>query len=100
MTRIEVSAEQVAVLGGAMAHVADDLQWSAGRAREQAWSLGGADSASARALARVLGDFEHQRLVLGRALNVLAQDAVTAGRLYAEVELAAGATVAPPDRAR
>jgi hypothetical protein len=84
MTRIEVSSDAIMALGAALMQVADDLEWHAVRSSEQAWALGPGDSAGA--LAAVLGDFEHQRQVLGRALDDLATRAVRAGRLYAEVE--------------
>jgi hypothetical protein len=43
-------------------------------------------------VAKVLGDFEHQRLVLGRAMAALAEQARQAGGLYAEVEDDVGGT--------
>jgi hypothetical protein len=84
MTRIEVSADTVEALGAALARVADDLAWQAVRSCEQTWALGPGDSVGA--LASVLGDFEHQRQVLGRELSDLAALSRLAGRLYAEVE--------------
>ena len=84
MTRIEVSAETVEALGSALAQVADDLAWQAVRTSEQAWALGPGDSAGA--LSSVLGDFEHQRQVLGRELGDLATLTTGAGRLYTQVE--------------
>ncbi len=83
-TRIEVQAADVIALGEAMTEVAADLQWSAQAAAGQAWALGSGHSAAA--LADVLGDFEHQRLVLGRVLGDLATGARHAGALYVEVE--------------
>ena len=56
--------------------VADDLPGRRCAAAEQAWALGPGDSAGA--LASVLGDFEHQRQVLGRELDDLAT--LTTGR--------------------
>ena len=90
MTRIEVSADTIAALGAALMEVADDLEWHALRSSEQAWALG--PGASAGALASVLGDFEHQRQVLGRELGDLATRSARAGRLYAEVETGTGAS--------
>lgn len=84
MTRIEVSADTVEALGAALAQVADDLAWQAVRSSEQAWALGPGESAGA--LASVLGDFEHQRQLLGRELSDLATLTTRAGRLYAEVD--------------
>lgn len=84
MTRIEVSPDTVEALGAALARVADDLAWQAVRSSEQTWALGPGDSVGA--LASVLGDFEHQRQVLGRELSDLAARSTLAGRLYAEVE--------------
>jgi hypothetical protein len=85
MTRIEVGAETITALGGVLVDVADDLRWQARRGDEQVWALGPGDSGAA--LASVLGDFEHQRQVLGRELDELAARARQAGRLYADVEL-------------
>ncbi len=90
MTRIEVSADTIVALGAALTDVADGLEWHALRSSEQAWALG--PGASAGALASVLGDFEHQRQVLGRELSDLARRSTRAGRLYADVETGAGAT--------
>src|SRR5690348_17543124 len=70
MTSIEVDPHALAALAGSLGEVADDLRWQATRAAEQAWALGPGDSAGA--LASVLGDFEHQRQVLGRELDDLA----------------------------
>ncbi len=88
MTRIEVGAEAISALGDVLVGVADDLRWQSRRSTEQAWALGPGDSAAA--LASVLGDFEHQRQVLGRELGELAARAQQSGRLYAEVELDVG----------
>lgn len=85
MTRIQVDAAAVQALGEVMAMVAEDLRWSAAHARSQAWSLG-ASSDSARALGSVLGDFEHQRQVLGRALADLGRATSGTGALYLETE--------------
>jgi hypothetical protein len=90
MTRIEVSTDTIVTLGAALAEVADDLAWQAVRSSEQTWALGPGDSAGA--LASVLGDFEHQRQVLGRELSDLATRSTRAGRLYAEVETAVDAS--------
>ena len=84
MTRIEVSADTVEALGAALAQVADDLAWQAVRSSELAWALGPGESAGV--LASVLGDFEHQRQVLGRELSDLATLTTRAGCLYAQVE--------------
>jgi hypothetical protein len=91
MTRIEVDADAILALGDALAGVADDLSWQARYSSEQAWALGPGDSAAA--LASVLGDFEHQRQLLGRVLVELATRTQRAGRLYAEVELAGAVRV-------
>lgn len=88
MTRIEVSPDTITALGIALTEVAGDLQWHAVRSMEQAWALGPGDSAGA--LASVLGDFEHQRQVLGRELGELAVGTTQAGRLYADVETGVG----------
>lgn len=79
-----MQAAEVIALGEAMTRVGADLRWSAQAAAGQAWALG--PGRSAAALADVLGDFEHQRLVLGRVLDDLATGARHAGALYVEVE--------------
>lgn len=84
MTRIEVNSDTIVALGASLREVADDLLWQAVRSSEQTWALGPGDSAGA--LASVLGDFEHQRHVIGRALEDLAAATALAGRLYADVE--------------
>lgn len=84
MADITVSPEQLAGLATTMDEVADDLQWHARHAVEESWSLGQGQSAGA--LAQLLGDVEHQRLVLGRCLGDLAAAVRAAGRAYAEVD--------------
>ena len=79
-----MQADAVAALGEAMSRVASDLQWHALAVADRSWALGPGHSAAA--LADVLGDFEHRRLVLGRALDDLAGGARHAGALYVEVE--------------
>ena len=83
-TVVEVQPDAVAALGAAMSHVASDLRWHAAEATGRGWALGRGHSTAA--LAEVLGDFEHQRLVLGRALDALAGAVTRAGGLYVEVE--------------
>lgn len=84
MPRIEVNPDAIVALADALREVADDLLWHAVRSSEQTWALGPGDSTGA--LASVLGDFEHERQVLGRTLEDLAAATALAGRLYAEVE--------------
>ena len=84
MTRIRVDAEAVDALGDAVSCLSLQLRDSAVSAADAAWALGG--GASAGALGEVLGDFEHQRLLLGRHLDDLGRLARVAGTLYAEVE--------------
>lgn len=84
MTRIRVDADAVAALGAAVSDLSAELRDCAVSASDGSWALG--SGASARALAEVLGDFEHARLVLGRHLDELGQLAQVAGALYAEVE--------------
>jgi hypothetical protein len=86
MTRIRVTPDGLAALAGALAGVADELAWCSRRADTDAWSLGPGDTPSA--LAEVLGDFEHQRLLLGRSCEALASAVRTAGSAYAEVDTA------------
>ena len=84
MTRIRVDADAVVALGAAVSDLSVELRDCAASASEGSWALG--SGASASALADVLGDFEHARLVLGRHLDELGQLARVAGALYAEVE--------------
>lgn len=92
-SRIEVQPGAVAALGVALSLVATDLQWHAAAAADASWSLGPGHSAAA--LTEVLGDFEHQRLVLGRALDELGKAARQAGALYVEVEQQVGGRFGP-----
>ncbi|MDR6865287.1 hypothetical protein [Phycicoccus sp. 3266] len=89
MPRISVTPEALTALAGALAGIADELAWCAQRAGTDAWALGPGDSAAA--LAEVLGDFEHQRQLLGRSCGSLAAAVRTAGSAYAEVEAGVGA---------
>jgi len=93
MTSIEVDPEIIVAFGRSLTEVAADLQWQATSAAEQAWALGPGDTAGA--LASVLGDFEHQRQVLGRELDDLAGRVTNAGRLYAVVDLEVGGWLEP-----
>ena len=93
MTSIEVDPEILVALGRTLTEVAADLAWHTTSAAEQAWALGPGDSAGA--LASVLGDFEHQRQVLGRELDDLAGRVTTAGRLYAETDVEVGGWLDP-----
>ncbi|WP_345501928.1 hypothetical protein [Pedococcus ginsenosidimutans] len=82
--RIEVSGDDLVALGESMGHVAADLAWCADSAASRAWALG--PGRSRGALAAVLGDFEHQRLLLGRRLDDLASGLRRAGAAYVDVE--------------
>jgi hypothetical protein len=93
MTSIEVDPDALLALGGVLTEVAGDVQWQATRAGEEAWALG--PGASPAALGAVLGDFEHQRQLLGRTLDDLATRVTVAGRGYAEVDLDVGASLRP-----
>jgi hypothetical protein len=84
MTRIIVSPEALEGLAVVLGQVADDLAGGAAQGRELAWSLGAGDSAGV--LAQVLGDFEHQRLLLGRGMVDLSAAVRAAGRAYVEVD--------------
>ena len=102
MSNIEVDPEALVALGRTLTEVAAEVQWQATSAAEAAWALGPGDSAGA--LASVLGDFEHQRQVLGRELDELAGRVTRAGRLDAEVDLDVGRWLGPgagePDQRR
>lgn len=82
--RIEVAGDELVALGESMGHVAADLAWCADSAASRAWALG--HGRSRGALAGVLGDFEHQRLLLGRRLDDLGAALRRAGAVYVEVE--------------
>jgi hypothetical protein len=84
VTQIRVSPEEVARLGAAVAGLADDLRWSADHTRDDAWALG--PGRSRPTLLEVVGDFERQRLLLGRALAELGDLAQRAGGGYVGVE--------------
>jgi hypothetical protein len=91
VTQVRVSPEEVARLGAAVAGLADDLRWSADHTRDDAWALGPGQSRPA--LVEVVGDFERQRLVLGRALAELGELAQRAGGGYAVVESGVGQAI-------
>jgi len=88
VTQIRVSPEEVARLGAAVAGLADDLRWSADHTRDDAWALG--RGRSRPTLVEVVGDFERQRLLLGRALAELGDVAQRAGGGYVAVEADVG----------
>ncbi|GAB3446392.1 hypothetical protein GCM10027517_28560 [Phycicoccus ginsengisoli] len=92
MTRIRVTPEALGALAGALSGVADELAWCSGLAGTDAWALGPGDTP--RALRRLLGDFEHQRLLLGRSCEALSAAVRTAGAAYAEVDDGVAAGVA------
>jgi hypothetical protein len=85
--RIEVAGDELVVLGESMRQVADDLAWCADSAASRSWALG--DGRSGPALAAGLGDFEHQRLLLGRRLDDLGGALRRAGAAYVDVDEAA-----------
>ena len=93
MTSIEVDPDALLALGRVLTEVSGDVQWQATRAADEAWALG--PGASSGALASVLGDFEHQRQVLGRTLDDLATRVTEAGRGYAQVDLDVVASLHP-----
>ena len=82
--RIEVAGDELVALGESMSHVADDLAWCADSVASRSWALG--DGRSRSALAAVLGDFEHQRLALGRRLDDLGEALRRAGAAYVDVD--------------
>ena len=84
MTRIAVSPQALEAVAVALGQVADDLAWGTGHGRAHAWSVGAGQSAGA--LMGVLGDFEHQRLLLGRHLDDLSGAVRAAGRAYVDVD--------------
>jgi hypothetical protein len=84
MTRIVVSPAALDALAGGLEHVAEDVAGTAQRGRELGWSLG--DGRAQGALGTLLGDFEHQRLVLERELASLARRLRVAGTAYAELD--------------
>jgi len=84
MTRIAVSPEALEGVAVALGQVADDLAWGAAQGRAQGWSIGAGRSPGA--LAEVLGDLEHQRLLLGRHLEDLSAAVRVAGRAYVDVD--------------
>jgi hypothetical protein len=91
VTQVRVSPEEVARLGAAVAGLAGDLRWSADHTRDDAWALG--PGGSRAALVEVVGDFEHQRLLLVLALAELGDLAQRAGGGYAVVEADVGRAI-------
>jgi hypothetical protein len=86
MTTYQVDPARLYTLAVHLGELAQDLWWTADEARTRSWSVGPGQSQAL--LGEVLGDFEHQRLALGRALDELAAGARRAGTLYAEVDQA------------
>jgi hypothetical protein len=91
MTRYQVDPARLDVLGARVRDVAQELWWTSEAARTRAWAVGPGRCQSL--LGEVLGDFEHERLVLGRALEELGTDVRRAGALYAEVDAEAAASL-------
>jgi hypothetical protein len=91
VAQVRVGPEEVARLGAAVAGLAEDLRWSADHTRDDAWALG--PGRSRAALVEVVGDFERQRLLLGRALAELGDLAQRAGGGYAVVESDVGQAI-------
>ena len=89
-----MAADDLVALGESMGHVAADLAWCADSAASRAWALG--HGRSRGELAAVLGDFEHQRLLLGRRLDDLGAALRRAGAAYVEVEQEASSLFAEP----
>ena len=67
MTQIRVSADEIAALGVELHALADGLGDVGFAAADDSWSLGA--GLSAPLLCEVLTGFEHQRLVLARAVR-------------------------------
>lgn len=86
MTRIRVGPEALTALASALSGVADELAWFPGRAASDTWAFGPGETPGA--LSQALGDFEHQRLLVGRSCEALAAAVRTAGSAYAEVDAA------------
>lgn len=84
MTRIVVSPEALDALATSLDAVADDVAATAAQGRALGWSLG--DGRSQPALGTLVGDFEHQRLVLERELASLGRRLRAAGTAYAELD--------------
>ncbi len=84
MAEIEVSAEGVAALGATLLDVAQTLDGLGEVRGADDWAFGPGESA--QALDVLLGNWRHQRLLLGRHLVALAQGAAVAGAAYVRVE--------------
>ena len=79
-----MAGDELVALGQSMGHVDADLAWCTDSAASRAWALG--HGRSGGELAAVLGDFEHQRLLLGRRLDELGAALRAAGSAYVDVE--------------
>ncbi len=93
MTTYRVDPARVEARGERLGELAPDLWWTAQDARTRSWAVG--PGLCRGLLDEVLGDFEHQRLVLGRAMEELGDAVRRAGVLYAEADDAVAASLAP-----
>lgn len=91
MTTMRVSAQEVAALGVAVADVALFVATTPDVIRATRWASGPGETGDA--LEDLVGNWEHQRHVLGRGLDGLARAALEAGEGYARVEARAGRLV-------
>ncbi len=81
---MRISGEEMAALGAALADVALFVAAVPDAVGAVTWASGPGETADA--LRELVGNWEHQRHLLGRHLDDLARGAVTAGAGYAVLE--------------
>ncbi|HEY7722040.1 MAG TPA: hypothetical protein VIB11_09395 [Pedococcus sp.] len=94
MPEIEVSAEDVARLGGSLAEVSTFLRALGQATAVEPWAFG--PGSAAGAVQAVLGNWERDRILLARRLDELASAAQNAGSAYLQVETDVAATLGGP----
>lgn len=91
MTTYRVEPARLDTLAERLDGLAHELWWTAQDAQTRSWAVG--PGRCRGLLEEALGDFEHQRLVLGRAMEELAGAVRGAGALYADVDDAVASTL-------
>lgn len=86
MTRLRISAQDIAALGDQIAHAQDYMQSRAVRAANAPFPDYGFLDAGGEAYRRVLGDFEEQRISVGSEMLRLRDRSRSASGAYLDVE--------------
>jgi hypothetical protein len=94
MPEIEVSADEVSRLGESLGEISAFLTTLERVARIEPWAFG--PGTASDAVQDVLGNWERNRLLLGRHLDSLAAAARAAGGAYVRVEADVAASLGGP----